>query len=149
MKSRASSRAILVAAVLAPFLIILSVAASSAAVRIQDDSGGRIGDYVAKFRALRSSGERVEIDGTCASACTMLLGTIPRSRICVTSNARLVFHSAWDPDGDPSVAADGNRILWSRYPAEVRQWIKRHGGLGSDTITLGWPEVAKMFPTCR
>src|SRR5436190_14511282 len=27
--------------------------------------------YLAKYQALRASGERVEIDGTCASACTM------------------------------------------------------------------------------
>jgi hypothetical protein len=134
---------------LAAMFLIVGSAAASASVRISDDSGGQIGDYVAKFRALRSSGERVEIDGTCASACTMLLGTIPRNRICVTPGARLVFHSAWDPAGDRVVAADGNRILWSSYPASVRQWIKRHGGLGSQTITLGWPEVAAMFPICR
>jgi hypothetical protein len=134
---------------LAAMFLIAGTAAASAGVRISDDSGGQIGDYVAKFRALRSSGERVEIDGTCASACTMLLGTIPRNRICVTPGARLVFHSAWDPAGDRAVAADGNRILWSSYPASIRQWIKRHGGLGSQTITLGWPEVAAMFPICR
>jgi hypothetical protein len=140
MKSRAA---------VAALLFMTGVVSSSAAVRIHDDSGGQIGEYVAKFKAIRSSGERVEIDGTCASACTMLLGSIPRDRICVTPSARLVFHSAWDPDGDPAVAADGNRILWSRYPASVRQWIKRHGGLRSQTITLAWPEVTEMFPTCR
>ena len=128
---------------------IISIGAGYATVRIANDSGGEIGDYVARFRALRASGERVEIDGTCASACTILLGMIPRNRICVTPNARLVFHSAWDAAGDQAVAADGNRILWSSYPASLRQWIKRHGGLRSRTITLGWPEVAAMFPTCR
>jgi hypothetical protein len=136
-------------AALAALFLASGIAAAAATVRIHDDSGGRIGDYLAKFRALRLSGERVEIDGTCASACTMLLGTIPRNRICVTPGARLVFHSAWDPAGDRTVSADGNRILWSNYPASVRQWISRHGGLRSQTITLGWPEVAAMFPTCR
>lgn len=134
---------------LAAIFLIIGVATASATIRISDDPGGQIGDYLAKFRALRLSGQRVEIDGTCASACTMLLGTIPRNRICVTPGARLVFHSAWDPEGDQQVAADGNRILWSIYPASVRQWIRRHGGLRSETITLGWPELAAMFPTCR
>jgi hypothetical protein len=46
--------------------------------RIYDDPGGQIGEYLAKFRAIRISGERVVIDGTCASACTLVLGTIPR-----------------------------------------------------------------------
>jgi len=43
------------------------------------------------------NGEQVMIDGTCASACTMLLGVIPRNRICVTPRAVLAFHSAWTP----------------------------------------------------
>jgi hypothetical protein len=138
-----------VLALLAATFLMSGIASAFATVRIYDDPGGQIGNYVAKYRALRSSGERVEIDGTCASACTMLLGSIPRNRICVTPSARLIFHSAWDPEGDPAVSADGNRILWSTYPASVRQWITRHGGLRSETITLGWPELAAMFPACH
>jgi len=44
--------------------------------RILDDSGGRIGGYLIRYEALRKSGQRVVIDGTCASACTLLLGVI-------------------------------------------------------------------------
>jgi hypothetical protein len=98
---------------------------------------------------LRASGERVEIDGTCASACTMLLGIIPRNRICITPRASLIFHSAWDVEGDQAVTSEGNRILWSTYPESVRRWIKSHGGLHSETITLSGPELAAMFPACR
>jgi len=47
--------------------------------RILDDSGGRIGAYLTKYEALRKSGQRVMIDGTCASACTLLLGVIPHN----------------------------------------------------------------------
>ena len=68
-----------------------------AAERILDDSGGRIGTYLTKYEALRKSGQRVVIDGTCASACTLLLGVIPHNRICVTPRAVLAFHAAWDP----------------------------------------------------
>src|ERR1700745_332237 len=82
--------------VLASVLLMLGPAPATATVRIANDTGGQIGPYLAKYRALRSSGERVEIDGTCASACTMLLGIIPRNRICITPRASLVFHSAWD-----------------------------------------------------
>jgi hypothetical protein len=38
-------------------------------VKIADDTGGQIGAYLVKYRALKASGERVEIDGACASAC--------------------------------------------------------------------------------
>jgi hypothetical protein len=57
--------------------------------RILDDSGGRIGTYLTRYEALRKSGQRVAIDGTCASACTLLLGVIPHNRICVTPRAVL------------------------------------------------------------
>jgi hypothetical protein len=136
-------------AVLAVILMLLMFATAVATIRIGDDGGGQIGAYLAKYRALRASGERVEIDGACASACTMLLGIVPRNRICVTQRASLVFHSAWDAQADQAVAADGNRILWSNYPESVRHWIKRHGGLRDHVITLRGPELAAMFPTCR
>ena len=83
MKTRAMS---------ATILLLMSMSSAFPTVRIYDDRGGQIGEYLAKFQALRVSGEQVVIDGTCASACTMLLGTIPRNRICVTPRAVLEFH---------------------------------------------------------
>jgi hypothetical protein len=57
------------------------------------------------------------IDGTCASACTMLLGVIPRNRICVTQRAVLAFHSAWTPTSEgEQISSAGNFYLWSNYP---------------------------------
>ena len=50
-------------AVLAAVLLMLGPAPARATVRIANDTGGQIGPYLAKYRALRASGERVEIDG--------------------------------------------------------------------------------------
>lgn len=124
--------------------------AAAAAERILDDSGGRIGAYLSRYEALRKSGQHVTIDGTCASACTLLLGVIPHNRICVTPRAVLAFHAAWDPSltGAQTNAA-GTKYLWSRYPDGVRRWIARHGGLRSQTIYLGGRELAAMFSSCR
>jgi hypothetical protein len=142
MKARALAAAVL--------LTVGSVPAAHA-VRIHDDRGGQIGAYLAKYRALRQSGERVEINGLCASACTMVLGEIPRDRICVTPRAVLAFHTAWDPApfGDQIVNSAGNRILWSSYPGKIRKWISRHGGLGPRIIYLRGPELTAMYPACR
>ena len=75
-------------------------AAAAAAERILDDSGGRIGAYLSRYEALRKSGQLVAIDGTCASACTLLLGVIPHDRICVTPRAVLAFPPPGSqPDG--------------------------------------------------
>jgi hypothetical protein len=118
--------------------------------RILDDSGGRIGSYLTRYEALRKSGHHVAIDGTCASACTLLLGVIPHNRICVTPRAVLAFHAAWDLSlRGAQTNEPGTKYLWSHYPTDVRRWIARHGGLRSQTIYLGWRELAAMFPSCR
>lgn len=131
-------------------VLALGTLHASAAVRIEGDNGGQIGDYLQRYQALRQSGERVEIDGVCASACTMLLGTIPQDRICVTPRAVLEFHGAWDPtpSGGQVGNSAGDRILWSTYPARVRRWIRRHGGLGSHIIALRGRELAQMYARC-
>jgi hypothetical protein len=131
-------------------LMVTSLSSASATVRISDDRGGQIGDYLAKYHALRENGERVMIDGTCASACTMLLGVIPRNRICVTPRAVLAFHSAWTPTSEgEQISSAGNYYLWSNYPAAVREWIIQHGGLHTQIIYLRGPELAAMYPSCR
>lgn len=135
-----------------PVLALLVTAGSSAgAATIYDDPGGQIGPYLAKYKALRATGEKIVIDGTCASACTMILGVIPRNRICVTPRAILVFHTAWDPS--PSGAdvpnSAGNKILWSMYPSAIRSWISRHGGLGSQILYLRGAELNAILQPCR
>ena len=125
-------------------------ASASPGERILDDSGGRIGAYLSRYEVLRKSGQRVAIDGTCASACTLLLGVIPHNRICVTPRAVLAFHAAWDPSlTGAQTNAPATKYLWSHYPDNVRRWIARHGGLKSQTIYLGGRELAAMFPICR
>jgi hypothetical protein len=78
----------------------LTMSSAQAAVVIKSDPGGQIGPYLENLEVLRGSGQKVVIDGPCLSACTMVLGVIPRERICVTSRARLGFHAAWHPDED-------------------------------------------------
>jgi hypothetical protein len=137
-------------ALLVMLLTLISVAPASAAVRISDDRGGQIGVYLAKYQALRASGDQVVIDGTCASACTMLLGLIPRNRICVTPRAVLAFHSAWTPTSEgEQISSAGNFYLWSNYPGAVRKWIIAHGGLHSQIIYLSGRELTAMYPACK
>jgi hypothetical protein len=136
--------------VAAALLLTMNVSSALATVRISDDRGGQIGDYLAKYHALRENGEQVMIDGTCASACTMLLGVIPRNRICVTPRAVLAFHSAWTPTSEgEQISSAGNYYLWSNYPPAVRKWIIQHGGLHAQIIYLSGAELAAMYPACR
>jgi hypothetical protein len=119
-------------------------------IRITDDRGGNIGQYWARYMAVRDSGERVMIDGTCSSACTMVLGIVPTDRICVTQKAVLGFHAAWRPGflGLKILNSPATRTLWSFYPPAIRQWITRNGGLGSDMLYLSGPELFAMYRGC-
>jgi hypothetical protein len=123
---------------------------ASATMRIGDDVGGRIGAYVDQYMAARDSGERVVIDGVCLSACTLVLGIVPRSRICVTRRATLGFHAAWmpGPEGRPVPSAVGTQALWEIYPNNVRRWIRARGGLSSKMKFLRGRELFAMYPEC-
>ena len=129
----------------------LAASDASAVVRISDDVGGRIGQYVDSYAAVRSSGQRVVIDGSCLSACTLVLGIVPRDRICVTRRATLGFHAAWmpGPEGRPIHSTAGTQALWEVYPSHVRRWISSRGGLKSKMIFLRGRELASMYPECR
>jgi hypothetical protein len=124
---------------------------AAAMVRITDDHGGNMGAYLSRYMALRDTGEQIVIDGTCSSACTLVLGIVPQDRICVTANAVLGFHAAGRPGflGLAVINDPGTRTLWNIYPNSIRQWIKRHGGLGPRMIYLSGPELFAMYRQCR
>jgi hypothetical protein len=138
------------AGLLAAFFVLAGTGASDAAIRIAQDPGGRIEAYVGKYQGVRSSGERVIIDGSCVSACTIVLGTVPHDRICVTPRARLGFHAAWDPDarGRKITNLQATQTLYLMYPFEVRHWIDQRGGLTPRMIFLSGRELASMFRPC-
>lgn len=119
-------------------------------MRISEDRGGQIGQYLQAFALLRASGEKVVIDGNCLSACTLVLGIVPRARICATDRARLGFHAAWMPDADgrPVTSAMGTQALWRIYPPAVRKWITRNGGLSRKMIYLEGRSLAGIVPSC-
>src|SRR5579863_8037382 len=107
-----------------------------AAVRIEASPGGRATSFLAYFELLRRSGERVVIDGPCFSACTLVLDIVPRRRICVTPRAVLGFHAAKFVDqlGEEFPAPRATHIVADAYPAPIRHWIDRHGGLTTRPI---------------
>jgi hypothetical protein len=119
-------------------------------VRILSSQGGEVTQYLRLFAAVRATGERVVIDGPCLSACTLLLSTIPNSRICVTRRAVLGFHAARavDRQGRVYAAPEATKVVAATYPVRVRAWISRHGGLTSRLILLRGRELAAIYPRC-
>ena len=112
-------------------LAVFAVFPARADVRIVSSPGGAVDAYLAFFARVRQSGERVIIDGPCLSACTLVLSTIPRNRICVTRRAVLGFHAPrrFDPrTGYTTRAPEATRTVTASYPPGLRAWIKKRAG---------------------
>jgi hypothetical protein len=140
------------AGALASVIVCVIGSAASADVRITSDPGGEVSSYLRRFHQIRESGQRVVIDGPCLSACTLLTAMIPRDRICITSRAVLGFHAAsYYDDASRTLVPTraGSRLVMNLYPAEIRHWIERHGGLTPTLIQLRGRELASFFESCQ
>ena len=131
-------------------LALFAMLPARADLRILSSPGGMVDAYLAAFARVRQSGERVVIDGPCLSGLHARVVTIPRNRICVTRRAVLGFHAArWiDPNGHAWRAPEATRIVTASYPAGVRGWIKKRGGLTQKLIYLRGKELAALYPRC-
>ena len=128
-----------------------AMAPARAEVRILASPGGEVGPFLDLFDRVRESGERVVIDGPCLSACTLVLSTVPSNRICVTRRAVLGFHGARSIDrrGRMYAEPEASKVVLEAYPAAVRSWISRRGGLTSRLLLLRGRELAAIYPSCR
>jgi hypothetical protein len=124
--------------------------AANATLWITGDNGGTILQYAQRFQKARDSGERVFIDGKCLSACTMVIGMVPRDHVCVTPNAVLGFHAAFRRTETGAIVAstDATKFMMDAYPPAVRKWIKQRGGLTSRMIFLSGSELTAFVTSC-
>jgi hypothetical protein len=131
--------------------LVLSALPARADVRIIASPGGQVGPFLDLFEEVRRSGERVVIDGPCLSACTLVLSIVPNERICVTRRAVLGFHAARSVDrrGRLYAEPEASEAVLETYPAPVRDWISRRGGLTSRLLLLRGRELAAMYRPCR
>jgi hypothetical protein len=143
--------AVVKAILLAAVLCGLASPPARAEVRILASPGGQVGAFLDLFARVRASGERVVIDGPCLSACTLVLSMVPDERICVTRRAVLGFHGARSVDrrGRSSAEPEASELVLATYPAPVRSWIRRRGGLNSRLLLLRGRELAAIYPSCR
>src|SRR5260221_1044923 len=138
-------------AVLVTAALFAAMAPARAEVRILASPGGQVGPFLDLFDRVRESGERVVIDGPGRSDCTLVLSTVPSDRICVTRRAVLGFHAARSIDrrGRLYAEPEASQAVLEAYPAPVRGWISRRGGLTSRLLLLRGRELAAIYPTRR
>jgi hypothetical protein len=126
---------------LAAILAVAPSLASAETVDVHDDLGGFVFLYQARWEKLAAQNVSVRVSGRCTSACTILIGYIPRKDICVTENGSFGFHLA-----TMQFATDQ---LLKAYPDDIRDWITKNGGL--KFIQIMWlqaPEIFKFFHKC-
>jgi hypothetical protein len=106
--------------------------------------------FIGTSREQGQVGLKAMSDGLCASACTLVLGTVAHNKICVTSRATLGFHAAYDfgIDGRTIANPEATMMLYSMYPAPVRQWIAARGGLAPQMLFLRGQELQAMYRPC-
>ena len=131
-------------------VLILCPGPARGDIIITGDGGGRILQYMERFLQVRMSGQKVFVDGECASACTLVLGLVLPERICITGKAKFSFHSASRPDenGRPVYSKAGTEALLELYPPEINRWLKKKGGLTPKLIYLEGAELARMYRAC-
>ncbi|WP_411839785.1 hypothetical protein [Paracoccus sp. ME4] len=112
------------------------------------DFGGNIGLRFREIESLRAEGRKVEIRGTCASACTMYLA-LPDT--CVAPQVEMRFHGP-SVDGRPVKGPAFNTvsgIMARSYPEPLRSWFMAEGRYrvegfdeirGAELIAMGVPE---------
>jgi hypothetical protein len=145
------AKALLKKILVAAALSALVLPRAHADIRILASPGGEVGPFLLLFERVRASGERVVIDGPCLSACTLVLDMVPSNRICVTRRAVLGFHGARsvDKQGRTYAEPEASALVLEAYPAAVRDWILRRGGLSSRLLLLRGRELAAIYPRCR
>lgn len=119
-------------------------------IHIRHDPGGDVGLYQVKAAVAKELKLNVVIDGVCASACTLLIG-LPNSQVCVTGRARLHFHRARlarPMKAGHALVKKVNAEIFDSYPAGIRNWITKRGGLTDRMLKMRPAEVATFFQPC-
>ena len=103
---------------------------------IDGELGGRINEHWQRFQRMVPTGTMIEIRGACESACTVIMGAIPRYRICFGPLGRLSFHQARDENNQPVTAS--TQWMVNRYPSDVQSWIAEKGGVARMPLRGYW-----------
>lgn len=132
--------------VLASSSTAVTVVSSASVHVVANDRGGSIVTYAQEVRRLRNQNKLVVFNGQCASACTMYL-SLNSDRTCIAPGASFLFHRARGASVDMN--AWGTDFMISQYPAWVRDWIARNGGLTDRLIRMDYAYASRFMRPCR
>jgi hypothetical protein len=112
---------------------------------LQGENGGRIDWHWYRFKAMDYSGAQIEVHGRCRSACTLITGAIPKDRLCFAEGAFLGFHWAREGAWDGPLSRESTQWLIDHYPADIRAWLDKQGGIEKLPQTGYWVLPASIL----
>ncbi len=108
--------------------------------------GGHVQGTVRNLVHIIDRRKRVVINGPCQSACTLFI-SLGSKNVCITRRAELWFHQATYSSGRRSGYWTG--AMMKLYPAKIRRYLKKKGGLHRKWIVLKGKRLRRLFPhTC-
>ncbi len=113
----------------------------------EDHEGGVVEAFAAKYEKIKESGQKVEIDGPCVSACT-IVASLPKDQVCVTARASLGVHLASDSDEEVDVQYTDWAVK-KYYPKTLQDWIRQHGGLQEAPKFVRGKDLLTIFNACK
>lgn len=126
------------------WLLIFMALANAETVTIKTDGGGDLIAYMAKANEYAKVGSKIEIRGSCASACTVFLKL---ANTCVAREAWLGFHQTRSTNPQPEqVRLSYDQLLWRQYPAVVQAKL---GTLQPDLVWLRGADLIPAIPECH
>ncbi|QOE32128.1 putative secreted protein [Rhizobium phage Paso] len=140
--------------------------ARAADYNIKFDGGGDTQLYVKKAYAIKAKGQRIAINGDCASACVLLLHSQVGNDVCVGPKARLGFHMAWRGDlkarnldrSKEALAAstEVKRIIVAGLPdglkhkVDAAPWPSVYKGADhNDAYWVSYKVLRSYYPACK
>jgi hypothetical protein len=139
-----TSRGMIFVAILIASALLARAVGAVPGVMIYRDTGGLISDYQNRYATIRSTGERVIIEGECTSACTIVL-SLPRGQACAMPNAVLGFHAGSDLRRPGEVSAVATKILADIYPPNVRKWFYASA---AHSLSIRYVRATRFLPKC-
>lgn len=127
-------------------LLLTACATDYASVQdkvIVNDRGGYVMKYALAVARDRESGEPVRIMGRCASACTLYL-SLPN--VCIGPRAYFQFHAPYG--SNPKANQYVKEYMMKEYPAWVRNWINKNGGLSRRLLTMSGKAASRHVRRC-
>jgi len=120
-----------------------SVQASPRPHIVRYDEGGYLDERVPEINARADAGQKVVVDGYCASACTLYLVT---GNVCATKNAKFLFHQAHVGFNGPPLPRL-TKTIWAQYPKPIRSWLAKKVQ-NKNVLILKGRELVGRVPIC-